>query len=213
MAPSSVGSPPAGADAAGDEPADVERDGGGTPDRADVLAERLAVPVLVAALAAVPATLLTLFEGRLATAGQALNLASGAVLVAETAVLFLVSDDRRAWLRRNLWLVGVTVLVVLAVVFAAGPLQLLRLVRFVGALRVLRVRRILKAGRVLRERAGLTVWWQRALTGVVTLAAAGFVAVVLADPTSSSRQLLDGVVPRLRSLDRSREKLPTREGP
>ncbi|MFP4636300.1 MAG: hypothetical protein ACLFRD_10585, partial [Nitriliruptoraceae bacterium] len=64
----------------------------------------------------------------------------------------------------------------------------------IGALRILRIRRILKAGQILRERAGITEGWQRAVTVAMTLLAAAFVSVVLADPTSRSREWLDQVV-------------------
>lgn len=165
-------------------------------DRADRWAERLSVPVLVAALASIPATFLTLFDGGYATAGASLNTLSGAVLVAETVVLLAVAEDKRAWLRANRWLVALSLAVVVAVVFVIGPVQLLRLVRVVGALRIVRVRRIVTAGRIIRERHALDAWWGRVVTVVLTVAAASFVAVVLADPTSQSRQLLDGVAGR-----------------
>lgn len=160
-------------------------------DRADRVARKLAMPVLIAALASIPATFLTLFDGTLETTGNALNTASGAVLVAETVVLLAVATDKRAWLRRNWWLVALAVLIVPAVIFAVGPVQLLRLVRVVGALRVLRARRILKAGRIISERHAGDGRWRRLVTFGLTLLTAGFVAVVLADPTSQSRQLLD----------------------
>jgi CsoR family transcriptional regulator, copper-sensing transcriptional repressor len=174
------------------EPAAVER--------AERWAERLSVPVLVAALASIPATFLTLLDGGYAVAGSTLNAVSGAVLVAETVVLLAVAEDKRVWLRTNRWLVALTVAVVVAVVFAIGPVQLLRLVRVVGALRIVRVRRIVKAGRIIGERHGLDRRWGRVLTGALTTAAAAFVAVVLADPTSQSRQLLEGVAGRFGAL-------------
>jgi CsoR family transcriptional regulator, copper-sensing transcriptional repressor len=173
------------------------------PDRADQLAARLSGPVFVAALASIPATFLTLLDGTYATVGGVLNAVSGAVLVAETLVLLAIAEDKRAWLWRNRWLVALTVVIVPAVVFAVGPVQLLRLLRVLrafGALRIVRVRRILKAGRIIRERHGLTSRWERAVTGVLSLAVALFVAMVLADPTSQSRQLLDGAAGRLGSL-------------
>ncbi|MEX0836082.1 MAG: hypothetical protein WD010_08325 [Nitriliruptor sp.] len=163
-----------------------------TTDRADRVAERLAGPVLVAALASIPATFLTLLEGGWNTTGQVLNTASGVVLVAETVVLLVVADDKRAWLRNNLWLVGLTIAVVVAVVLAVGPVQLLRLVRTVGALRIIRVRRIFRAGGVVRERWGHDARWEKLATGAVSLVVAAFVAVVLADPTSQTRQFLEG---------------------
>jgi CsoR family transcriptional regulator, copper-sensing transcriptional repressor len=164
------------------------------PDRADRLAARLSGPVLVAALASIPATFLTLFDGAYATVGTALNTLSGAVLIAETVVLLALAEDKRAWLHRNRWLVGLSVLLVPAIILAVGPVQLLRLLRVVGALRIVRVRRIVKAGRIIRERHGLTSRWSRVVTGTVVTATAAFVALVLADPTSESRRLLDDVV-------------------
>jgi hypothetical protein len=74
--------------------------------------------------------------------------------------------------------------------------QLLRLLRVFGALRIVRVRRILKAGKIIRERHGLTGPWAKAVTLLLSLTAAGFVAVVLADPTSESRQWLEQLTAR-----------------
>ena len=163
-------------------------------DRADRVAERLAIPVLVAALASVPAVFLTLFQDPWATIGGGLNSLSGIVLIAETVVLLALAEDRRAWLRRNRWLVLLAIAIVPAVVFAVGPVQLLRLVRIAGALRIIRVNRIIKAGRIVRARSGLEARWQRALGLLITVLAAAFVAIVLADPTSTSRRLLDDTV-------------------
>ena len=169
-------------------------------DRADHLAERLAIPVLIAALASVPAVFLTLLDEPYETIGNGLNTLSGVVLIAETVVLFAVSEDRLAWLRRNKWLVLLAVAIVPAVVFAVGPVQLLRLtrvahaIRMVGAVRIIRVGRIMKAGRILRERAGLDARWQRVIAVAATLLAAAFVAIILADPTSASGGALRSAV-------------------
>lgn len=163
-------------------------------DREQHWEERLAYPVLVAALASVPAVFLTLLDDPYSTVGSVVNWASGAVLVAETLVLFLVSSDRRAWVRRHAWLLMLTAGVVVAVLLAVGPLQLLRLLRVFGALRLIRVGRIVRAAKILREHAGLTGWWARALTFLAGLLVAGFVVVVLADPTSTSRELLEQIV-------------------
>jgi CsoR family transcriptional regulator, copper-sensing transcriptional repressor len=169
-------------------------------ERAERVASRLSVPVLVAALASIPATFLTLLDGGYQTAGTALNALSGAVLVAETVVLLAVAEDKRAWVRDNRWLVALTLAIVIAVVFAIGPVQLLRLLRMVGALRIVRVRRIVKAGRIIGERHGLDRRWERVATGLVTAAVAGFVGIVLADPTSQTRQLIDGAAGRFGAL-------------
>lgn len=172
-------------------------------DRADRVAQRLAVPVLLAALASVPAVFLSLMDEPWGPVGDGLNTLSGAVLIAETVVLLALADDRRAWLRRNRWLVLLAVAIAPAVVFAIGPVQLLRLlrlVRVVGALRIIRVGRILKAGRIVRERTGLDHGWQRVIGIAITLACAAFVAMVLVDPTSTSRQVVDDAVQRLGML-------------
>ncbi len=169
-------------------------------DRADRVAQRLALPVLVAALASVPAVFLTLFDEPYETIGNGLNTLSGAVLIAETVVLFAVSQDRLSWVKRNKWLVLLAVAIVPAVVFAVGPVQLLRLtrvahaIRMIGAVRIIRVGRIMKAGRILRERAGLDARWQKVIAVVATVLAAAFVAVILADPTSASGGALRSAV-------------------
>jgi CsoR family transcriptional regulator, copper-sensing transcriptional repressor len=176
---------------------DAAADEGTQPvDRADRWQQKLAVPVLIAALASVPAVFMTLFEDPWDTIGGGLNTASGLVLVAETVVLFALAEDRRAWLWRNRWLVGLAVVIVPAVVFAVGPVQLLRVVRAAGALRLVRVGRIFRAGRIVRDRAGLDRTWQRVIGFGATALCAVFVALVLADPTSSSRQVVDGAMER-----------------
>lgn len=169
-------------------------------DRADRLAERLAIPVLVAALASVPAVFLTLLEDPYATIGNGLNTFSGVVLIAETVVLFAVSENRLAWVRRNKWLLLLALAIIPAVIFAVGPVQLLRLtrvahaIRMVGAIRIIRVGRIMKAGRILRERAGLDARWQKVIAAAVTVLAAAFVGIILADPTSASGGALRSAV-------------------
>lgn len=155
---------------------------------------RLAVPVLVAALASIPAMFLTVAEGALGTAGHAIDILSGSVLVAETLILLLVAEDKRRWVRGHLGLLSLTGAVVVAIVFALGPVQVLRLVRTVGALRILRAGRIVKAARALGARRGLTGWFTQALSAGAGLLVAVFVGVVLADPTSRSRDLLTAVI-------------------
>lgn len=157
---------------------------------ADRAERRLALPVIIAAVVSVPAVFLTTLDGAAGVLGRVLNWLSLAVLVGEAVLLFLLSGQRLEWLRTHRWLVFVVALTVPAVVFAVGPAQLLRLVRLVGTLRVLRAGRILKAGRVLRRRLDPGQWWGRALLGLASVVAAAFVALVLVDPTSSTRQLL-----------------------
>lgn len=155
--------------------------------------ERLAVPVLVAALASIPAMFLTVAEGTIGTAGHLLDIASGAVLVAETVILLAVAEHKRAWIRGHAGLIALTVAVVVAVVFALGPVQILRLVRTVGALRILRARRIVKAARSLGLRHGFRGRLAQLLAAAAGVLVAVFVGVVLADPTSRSRDLLTWV--------------------
>ncbi len=161
-----------------------------THDRETAWEERLALPVLIAALASVPAVFLTLLDDPYRTVGTVTNWLTGAVLVAETVILFVVARDKRAWLRRHWWLVALTVAVIIAVALAVGPVQLLRLLRVIGALRLVRAGRIVKAGRLLQERAGLSGRWSKAPMVLASLLVATFVAVVLSDPTSQSRILL-----------------------
>lgn len=169
-------------------------------DRADRVAERLAIPVLIAALASIPAVFLSLMSEPWGSLGDGLNTLSGAVLIAETLVLLALAEDRRAWIRRNRWLVLLAAAILPAVVFAVGPVQLLRLVRVVGAFRIIRVNRIWKAGKIVRERTGHDHGIQRVVAILITLACAAFVAIVLVDPSSESRVLLDSVVQRLGML-------------
>ncbi|MGY2082388.1 hypothetical protein [Blastococcus sp. SYSU DS0539] len=156
--------------------------------------ERLALPVLVAALASIPAMFLTVAEGTLGTAGHVIDVVSGLVLVAETVILLVVAENKRAWLRGHLGLVALTVAVVVAVVFALGPVQILRLVRTVGALRILRAGRIVKAARSVSDRLGFTGRLAHVAAAGAGVLVAVFVGVVLADPTSRSRDLLTSVL-------------------
>lgn len=156
--------------------------------------ERLAVPVLVAALASIPAMFLTVAEGALGTAGYVIDVVSGLVLVAETAILFVVAESKRAWIRGHVGLIALTVVVVLAVVFALGPAQVLRLVRTVGALRILRAGRIVKAARSVGDRLGFTGRLAHVVAVGAGLLVAVFVGVVLTDPTSRSRDLVTFVL-------------------
>jgi len=167
----------------------VEQERGRDPE--EHWEERLALPVIIAALVSVPAVFLTLLDGPYATVGNAVNWLSGAVLVAETVVLFAVSRDKWGWVRRHKWLLLLTVVVILGVALAIGPVQLLRLLRVVGALRLVRAGRILKAARIMRDKVGLTGRWSKVASVGAALLVAVFVGAVLADPTSRSRQLLD----------------------
>lgn len=163
-------------------------------DRAERWESKLAIPVLVAALASVPAVFLTLLDDPFDTVGTVVNWASGAVLVAETVVLYAVSSDRKQWIKDHKWLLLLTAIIVPAVILAVGPFQLLRLLRVFGALRIVRAGRIVKAARILREKMGLDDWWSRVATIVAGLLVAAFVGVVLADPSSQSREMLEDLI-------------------
>ena len=148
------------------------------------------MPVLVAALASIPAMFLTVADGALSVTGHVVDAISGAVLVAETLILLAVAENKRAWIRSHLGLIVLTVAVVVAVVFALGPVQVLRLIRTIGALRILRARRIVKAARAIGLRHGWTGRLSQVLAVGAGLLVAVFVGVVLADPTSRSHDLL-----------------------
>ncbi|SNR28856.1 hypothetical protein SAMN06265360_101272 [Haloechinothrix alba] len=164
--------------------------------RAERVERQLALPVVLAAMVSVPAVFLAMGDGVTATVGTVLNWASMCVLVGESLVLMLLSGDIFDWIRSHKWTVGITVLTVPAVIFMIGPVQILRMILAIGALRILRVGRILRAGRVLHEKAQLTTWPRRIVFTAVTVLAAAFVAIVLTDPTSGSRQIAEWILDR-----------------
>lgn len=153
----------------------------------------LAWPVIIAAIVSVPAVFLTLLDEPFEMIGHVGLWATSAVLIVETIVFFLLSPSKVDWLRRNWWLVGLTVLVIIAVVFSIGPIQILRLLRSVGALRMLRAKQVAKAGHSLHKSSSSK--WRRHLgtflaTGVVSV----FIVVALIDPESPARSFLDDLL-------------------
>lgn len=154
---------------------------------------RLAWPVLLAAIVSVPAVFLTLLDEPFEMIGHVGLWLTTAVLVFETIVLFLVSPKKIDWLRRNWWLVGLTVLAIVAVIFSIGPMQILRLLRSVGALRVLRAKQVAKAGHSL-QKLGASRLWQWLGTTLATLVVSAFVVVALVDPESPARTFLEDLV-------------------
>ncbi|MDN5609496.1 MAG: hypothetical protein L0G66_15555, partial [Brevibacterium sp.] len=100
---------------------------------------------------------------------------------------------KKSWFKRHLWLIVLTVLVIIGVIFALGPVQLFRIIRLVGALRILRTGRIIKAGRLLSGR--ISGRWNRLAALGVSILVAIFVAATLADPSSTVREILRGVLP------------------
>ena len=169
----------------------------GAVDRAEEFERRLTVPVLVAALASIPAVFLTRTDGVTAAIGIALNWASLAVLVGESAGLLWLSGSVQAWLQRYRWQLIVAAAAVPAVVFVVGPLQVLRLALLLGGFHILRARRIVRAGRLVVDRLGLSARRARWVFAGVIVMAAGFTAIVLADPESRSRRVVDWFVDRI----------------
>jgi hypothetical protein len=170
------------------------------PER-HVLAERwekrLAIPVLFAAVVSVPAVFLMTVGGVPALIGRVLNWLSAVLLVGEAMVPIVLSKDILDWLRAHKWELGLAGLTVPAVVFAVGPVQILRIVLSVGTLRVLRVRRIVSAGQVLARELRLRASRKRLIIGLALLIAAAFVGTVLADPDARTRQILAEIVARI----------------
>lgn len=164
---------------------------------AERVEERLAVPVVTAALVSVPAVFLTMTGGPAAVVGMVLNWASVLVLAGESVLLLWLSRDRFSWIREHKWKLLIVLAAIPAVVLLIGPVQILRLVLAVGAVRVLRVRRIMRAGAVLRRRAELGNTRMRWVYAALTLLAASFVGLVLADPTSTSRRFSEWVIERV----------------
>lgn len=159
--------------------------------RVERVEERLTIPVVLAAVVSVPAVFLAMGDGATATLGMVLNWATGAVLVGESIILLILSGDIREWIRTHKLTLAIACATIPAVIFLVGPVQVLRLALTIGALRIFRAGRILRAGRVLREKAQLKAWPGRLLLGGATVIAAVFVAVILADPTSGSRQIIE----------------------
>lgn len=159
-------------------------------DTEETWAQRLSTPVIIAAIASVPAVFLTLMSDPYSSIGTVINWVSGSVFVAETVVLFFASSHKWGWVKRNWMMIGLTVLIVIAVAFAIGPMQLLRFVRSFGALRVLRAKRIFKAMRVLRNRGDTQSLWIRIGVTILGLLTATFVSLVLSDPTSTVHQFI-----------------------
>lgn len=163
--------------------------------------QRFFWPVLVAALASVPAVFLTvLFDPPWEIAGEVVNHVSMVVFAAETVVLLALASDKRRWVRDHWHIVAITALTIPAVLLAVGPVQALRALRPVvqgvlrlGALRIIRVGRIFKAGKILYNRTDLSGPVRKGIAIGATVLAAAFVAVVLSDPSAETWSLLADV--------------------
>lgn len=153
----------------------------------------LAWPVLVAAMVSVPAVFLTLLDEPFEMIGHVALWSTTAVLAFETVVFFLLSPRKIEWVRRNWWLIGLTLATILAVVFSIGPMQLFRVLRSAGALRVLRAKQVAKAGESLANK-GKTRWRQRFGKILATVVVAAFVVMALAIPESDARTLIEDLV-------------------
>jgi hypothetical protein len=116
------------------------------------------------------------------------------VLVGESLLLLLLSRERIAWIREHRPKLVLAVATIPAVVLLVGPVQIFRLLIFLSAIRVLRVRRILGAADVIRRRTNLGPRRSRLVLWAVVGVAVVFVAVVLADPRSVSRRLVEWIV-------------------
>lgn len=154
---------------------------------------RLAWPVFSAAIVSVPAVFLTLLDEPYAMVGHIGLWLVTAVLVLETVVLFLVSPEKIAWIRRNWWLIGLTGGGILAVVFSIGPLQLFRVLRSVGALRVVRAKQVARAGESLGKK-GSARWAQVLGKVLATVVVASFVVIAMIDPESEARGTIEDLV-------------------
>jgi CsoR family transcriptional regulator, copper-sensing transcriptional repressor len=165
--------------------------------RARVLERRLALPVLACAVVSVPAVFLDMWGGgRWAELGNRVNWLAGLVLWAEWILLIALAEDKLGWLRTHKWSTFVAAVTLPAVVFALGPVQVLRLARTAGTLRVLRVTRIIEAGGVLRRRMGLTGTRGKVVAAATTFLSAVFVTAILINPDSPSRHFLSGLPDR-----------------
>lgn len=94
---------------------------------------RLALPVLISAIASVPAVLLTVWgDGMWTRIGSWTNVAAGVVLWAEWILLIVFAEDKLQWPRTNRWSTLVEAMSLPAVVFTLGPAQLLLLIVSLG---------------------------------------------------------------------------------
>ncbi|RNL82116.1 metal-sensitive transcriptional repressor family protein [Halostreptopolyspora alba] len=166
--------------------------------RSSQLERKLAVPVLLAALASIPAVPLALWgEGPVGTVGTVVNRVAGLVLWVEWLLLIVLAEERLEWLRQHKWSTLVVLLTIPAVLFMVGPAQALRLVHVVATLRLVHLTRLVKVGRVLGRWLALSDTARITLLATSALAAGTLAMFVLADPESDSRRLLLTAVDRV----------------
>lgn len=109
-------------------------------------------PVLVTAVVSVPAVFLSTLDGSAGTAGTVLNRVTVVVRTGESVLLFWFSSDRIACLRSPWWVALVAALAVPAVLFAIGPVRVLRAARLATAFQLPQVTLLIKVARILRCR-------------------------------------------------------------
>lgn len=157
-------------------------------------------PVLVASFATVIGLVLSLSPDPLGSIGEEVAMLAGLVIVGESVMVLLASDDKRRWLRRHWVMVVVSVLVLgLFVVGVAVPLHLMRLVRgfstsHVGHVlqhaKVLHVGEFGHAKQHLSASSRLAARLHRPVEMAIGLAVPVFLVGTLIDPESDSRELL-----------------------
>jgi hypothetical protein len=175
--------------------AEAPENGTAENGHARTLERRLALPVLICAVASVPAVFLAMWgDGWWAEFGHRVNWLAGLVLWAEWILLIVLAENKLGWLRTHKWSTFVAAVTLPAVFFALGPTQVLRLLRVAGTLRLLRVTRIIEAGGVLRRRTGMTGRRGAVVAVTTTVLSAVFVTAVLADPTSTSRRYAESLL-------------------
>ncbi|WP_246497999.1 hypothetical protein [Natronoglycomyces albus] len=156
------------------------------------LENKLTIPVVVAALASIPAVFLTVWGSeQYEMAGHAIGWAAAIVLWVEFVILLMAARNKREWLRTHKWPLTICLLTLVSLVFAAGGAQILRLIHLMGSIRMLRAKRIWDASLVLRRRMGLNGWWNAVLFGAMGIVVAGFVAMVLTDPTAQHSEVVN----------------------
>ncbi len=157
-------------------------------------------PVLIASLATVVGLLVSLVEGPVGELGEEVAMLAGLVIVAESVMVMLVSDDKRRWLRRHWLLVVISALVLgLFVVGVAIPFHLLRLVRGFSVSpvsHVLQHAKILHVGEFghakehLASSSKLAARLHQPVEALIGLAVPVYLVATLRDPESDSRELL-----------------------
>lgn len=188
-------------------------------DRAAELEERFSLPVIVAAIASIPAVFLSMMDGAAQVAGNVINYVTLAVFAAEFLTLLWAAEDKRRWVREHKFVILVLLAAIPAVILFVGAVQALRLghlitrflagithflgsathamagaTRFLTGLKIARLRQLFRAFRKLRERTGLRGWRWTAVRSAFAVLGLTALGMVLADRESATRQFLDDFV-------------------